>query len=135
MARKKLVEHNALVQMIEMGKPQSEIMETFGFKNVTALKTAYYNGLAALGKIDGVNTRRKKKKVDMKVRVNSRGSLVIPKKLVEHLGIDSEDMFEVVKNGTGMVLNKTEKPPKTILRKRTRQPRPDQSSNYASLPN
>ena len=137
MARKKLVEHNALVQAIEMGRPQSEIMETFGFKNIQALKTAYYNGLVALGKIENVNKKRKKKTVDTKIRVNSRGSLVIPKKLVDHLELDSEDIFEVEKNGAGLVLKRTEKPPKTILRKRKRvhQPMHDQTSAYASLPN
>ncbi|BBO80822.1 hypothetical protein DSCO28_13880 [Desulfosarcina ovata subsp. sediminis] len=135
MARKKLVEHNALVQAIEMGTPQSEIMERFGFKTVPALKTAYYNGLVALGKIEDVNTKRKKKNVDTKIRVNGKGSLVIPKKLVDHLGIDPEDVFEVVKNSTGLELRKAERPPKTILRKRAQPPMPRKASNYSRLPN
>ena len=135
MARKKLVEHNALVQAIEMGTPQAAIMERFGFKTVPALKTAYYNGLVALGKIEDVNKKRTKKKVDPKICVNGRGSLVIPKKLVDHLGIDPEDRFEVVKKGGGLELKKKERAPKTILRKRTRQPVLRQTPDYAGLPN
>ncbi|WP_054699408.1 hypothetical protein [Desulfosarcina cetonica] len=61
MVRKKLVEHNALVQAVEMGMPKSVIMEKFDFKSLSALKTAYYNALVALEKIEKVNETRKKK--------------------------------------------------------------------------
>ena len=135
MARKKLVEHNALVQAIEIGSPKSEIMETFGFKNLSALKTAYYNALVALGKIEKVNKRGKEKPVENKINVNGKGSLVIPKKLVDHLGIDPEADFEVVKNGNGLILKKTAKPMKTILKKRAQHSLQQQASNHYSLPN
>lgn len=135
MARKKLVEHNALLQAIEMGTPKHEIKKQFGFKTNTALKTAYYNALVALDKIDRVNTRRKKKNVNTKISVNGRGSLVIPKKLVDHLEIDADDVFDVVKNGSGLVLKKIKRPPKTILRKKARQDLNRPAFNPADLPN
>ncbi|BBO86798.1 hypothetical protein DSCO28_73640 (plasmid) [Desulfosarcina ovata subsp. sediminis] len=71
MAKKKLVEHNALVQAIEMGSPKSELMVKFGYKSTSALKTAYLNALIALNKVPSINTRRirKKKKVDNVVRI------------------------------------------------------------------
>ncbi|MEJ2640839.1 MAG: hypothetical protein P8010_14805 [Desulfosarcinaceae bacterium] len=118
MPRKKLVEHNALLQAIEMGLPQAEIMEKFDIKTSAALESAYFNALVALGKIQDINKRRKPKKVDNKVSINSRGSLVIPKKLVDSLEIDDSDAFEPIKKGTGLLLKRVEKPPKTILRKR-----------------
>ena len=135
MAQKKLVEHNALVQAIEMGTPQDKIMQRFGFKTVAALKTAYFNGLVALGRIEDVNSKRKKKKVNTKIGVNTRGSLVIPKELVDHLGISAEDLFEVAKSASGLVLKKTEKPQKTILKKRAQKPMPEKVSDSSNLPN
>jgi short-subunit dehydrogenase involved in D-alanine esterification of teichoic acids len=117
--RKKLVEHNALVQAIEMGNPKKEVMERFGYKSLSALKVAYLNALIALDKVTALNGQRKVKKVDNKVKVNSRGSLVIPKKLVDHLGLNESDSFKVEKNGSGLYLKKVERPPKTILKKKS----------------
>ena len=117
MPRKKLVEHNALIQAVEMGLPKPDIMEKFGIKSQAALKTAYFDALVALDKIQDINKDRKKKKIDNKVQINSRGSLVIPKKLVDSLELGGTGTYEVVKNGNDLVLKKVKKPPKTILRK------------------
>lgn len=118
MPRKKLVEHNALLQAIEMGLPKAKIMEKFGIKSLAALKVAYFDALVALGKIQDVNKERKKKKVNNRISINSRGTLVIPKELVESLELDKTDTFEVVKDGTSLLLKRVTPPPKTILRKR-----------------
>jgi bifunctional DNA-binding transcriptional regulator/antitoxin component of YhaV-PrlF toxin-antitoxin module len=118
MPRKKLVEHNALVQAIEMGTSKQELMEKFGYKSPSALKVAYVNALIALNKVSSVNKERVVKKVDNKIQINSRGSLVIPKKLVDSLGLDESDVFKVEKNGSGLYLKKVEKPVKTILKKK-----------------
>lgn len=112
------MEHNALIQAIEMGMSKAEIMEKFGIKNSSALKVAYFNALVALKKIQDVNKGRKPKKADNKISINSRGSLVIPKKLVDSLELDESDTFEVVKNGADLLLKKVKQPTKTILRKR-----------------
>jgi len=118
-AKKKLVEHNALVQAIEMGTPQDDVIKKFGFKSVAALKAAYLDGLAALGKVAEVNTKRKEKPVDNKVKINSRGSLVIPKALVEALGLSNSDVFVVRKDGNGLSMKPAKKSPKTMLRKKS----------------
>ena len=122
MAKKRLVEHNALVQSIEMGTPKDEVMEKFGFKSFGALKLAYLDGLSALGKVTELNTSRKKKglTVDKKVKINSRGSLVIPKAFVDSLGLNGSEEFTVEKDGDGLVLKTAKKPPRTILRKKVR---------------
>ena len=60
---------------------------------------------------------RKSEKVENKIRINSRGSIVIPKKLVETLELGNSDTFEVLKNGNGILLKKVKKRAKTILRK------------------
>jgi bifunctional DNA-binding transcriptional regulator/antitoxin component of YhaV-PrlF toxin-antitoxin module len=116
--RKKLVEHNALVQAIEMGNSKEMVMEKFGYKSLSALKVAYLNALVALDKIPGLNDTGKVKKIDDRVQINSRGSLVIPKKLVDYLGLNESDSFKVEKNGTGLYLKKVIRPPKTILKKK-----------------
>ena len=115
--QKKLVEHNALIQAVEMGLPKIEIMEKFGIKSPAALKVAYFDALVALDKIKNIKKGRNSEKVDNKIRINSRGSLVIPKKLVETLDLGNSDTFEVLKNGNGILLKKMKKAPKTILRK------------------
>jgi AbrB family looped-hinge helix DNA binding protein len=133
--RKKLVEHNALLQAIEMGQPQADIMEKFDIKTSAALETAYFNALVALGKIEDINKKRNPKKVDNKVIINSRGSLVIPKKLADSLGLKENDTFEVIKNGTGLLLKRAKKPPKTILRKGVSHSSVDRNSDQMILRN
>ena len=61
MARKRLVDHNALVQAIEMGKPSQEIMQQFGLKSLGALKVAYMDALIALDKVPAVKKGTKGK--------------------------------------------------------------------------
>lgn len=120
MARKRLVEHNALVQAIEMGLSQKAVMEKFGYKSAAALKAAYYEALVALDKIPALNnSRQKKKTVDNVVKINGRGSLVIPKDLVEALGLNPADQFRVEKNGTALSLRPVKQPPRTILKKKS----------------
>jgi hypothetical protein len=86
-AQKKLVEHNALLQAVEMGMSKDAIMEKFNIKNLPELKVAYFDALVALDKIKDVKKGQKPKKVDNKVSINSRGSLVIPKKLIDDLDL------------------------------------------------
>ena len=118
MAKKKLVEHNALLQAVEMGMSKDAIMEKFSIKSLPELKVSYFDALVALGKIQDVKKGRKAKKVDNKISINSRGSLVIPKQLVDALELVEMDTFEVVKKDNGLMLKTVKKPPKTILRKR-----------------
>jgi bifunctional DNA-binding transcriptional regulator/antitoxin component of YhaV-PrlF toxin-antitoxin module len=117
-AQKKLVEHNALLQAVEMGMTKEAIREKFNFKSLQELKLAYYDALVALDKIKDVKKGRKPKKVDNKVSINSKGNLVIPKKLIDDLDLGEMDTFKVVKSDSGLVLQTVKKLPKTILRKR-----------------
>jgi hypothetical protein len=117
-AKISLVEHNALIQAIEMGIPRDELKKRFGFKSLGALKVAYLNGLIALGKVAAIHTIRKEKRVDNKVRINSRGSLVIPKALIDSLGLSKSELFKVEKAGDGLALQPAKKAPKTILKKK-----------------
>ena len=119
MARKKLIDHNALIQDIEMGREKQAIMQKFGLKTLGALKTAYLDALVALDKVPAVKQAKKKQKVDRHIGINSRGTLVIPKKLVEALDLDDNTQYKVEKQGPDLFLKMIPKPPKTILRKKS----------------
>jgi bifunctional DNA-binding transcriptional regulator/antitoxin component of YhaV-PrlF toxin-antitoxin module len=134
-AKKKLVEHNALLQAVEMGMTKESIKEKFNFKSLQEFKLAYYDALVALDKIKDVKKGRKPKKVDNKVSINSKGSLVIPKKLIDDLDLGEMDTFEVVKSDSGLMLQTVIKPPKTILRKRNGHTLEINSSEASNLPN
>jgi hypothetical protein len=134
-AQKKLVEHNALLQAIEMGMTKETILEKFNFKSMQELKMAYYDALVALNKIKGAKKYPKSKKVDNKVRINSRGNLVIPKDLIDDLDLGEMDTFKVVKGDSGLMLQTVKKSPKTILRKRNGRSLVRNSSEESMLPN
>ena len=102
MVEKRLVDHNRLIQAIEAGFPKQELMKQFEYKTFGSLKVAYLNALEALDKIPAVNNKRRERKVDNVVSINSRGSLVIPKKLVDSLDLDKATLFRVVKDGTDL---------------------------------
>jgi len=134
-AQKKLVEHNALLQAVEMGMTKEAIKEKFNFRTLQELKLAYYDALVALDKIKDVKKGHKPKKVDNKVSINSRGSLVIPKKLIDDLDLGGMDTFKVVKNDSGLILETVKKSPKTILRKRDSRSLAKSSSEASMLLN
>ena len=109
MAKRKQINGKALCKMIEEGKPQPEVMEKFGFKNSTQLKVAYANALMESGgapKIKGKGGTKKVKPVKSKVTVNGRGSLIIPKALVESMKIEVGQAYEVKKTASGIQLKK-----------------------------
>jgi len=117
MVKKRLVGHNSLIQAIEGGLSKQELMKRFGYKTFGSLKVAYLNALVALDKIPAENNKRRERKVDNVVGINSRGSLVIPKKLVDSLALDKTTLFRVVKDGTDLFLKAKSRPPKNDSQK------------------
>jgi len=90
---------------------QSEIMKKFGFKSSPQLKVAYANALMELGEapvIKGQGRTGEPKAVKTEISVNARGSLVIPKALVESLKIPEGQVFEVKQTASGLQLKKVE---------------------------
>ena len=107
MATKKQIDNTLLLKMIKDEVKQSEIMEKFGFNTSTQLKLAYANALMESGnapKIKGAG-KRKQKSVDMIAKINDRGSLIIPKKVIENMkDVKIGDSFEVKKTASGIQL-------------------------------
>ena len=107
MAAKKDLNEKQLLKMIEDGSAQPEIMAKFGFKTSTQLKVAYANALMKYGKVPELKKGRKAAKPkDVKVAVNKRGSLVIPKALIEKFGLAQGDTFKARKSTAGISLKK-----------------------------
>ena len=112
MAKRKQIDGEALCKMIGEGAPQSEVMEKFGFKNSTQLKVAYANALMETGaapEIKGKGKTKKAKPVNTKVAVNGRGSLIIPKALIDNMKIKKGQAFQVKKVASGLQLKNVEK--------------------------
>jgi len=112
MPKRKKIDSKALLEMIKEGIPQAEIMEKFSFKNSTQLKVAYANALMDTGEapvIKGKGRKKKVKTVNTKVTVNGRGSLIIPKVLIESMKIKVGQAFEAKKTASGIQLKKVDK--------------------------
>jgi hypothetical protein len=97
MPRKKAINEKNLIKLIQDGVEQAEIMSKFGFKNSNQLKVAYANALMSTGTVPELKKagRKSAKPVATMVAVNKRGSLVIPKALIESFGIKVGESFEV----------------------------------------
>ena len=112
MPKRKKIDNKDLLKMIKDGSPQPEIMEKFGFKNSIQLKVAYAHDLMDTGgapEIKGKGRTIKAKPVNTKVAVNGRGSLIIPKALVDSMKIKVGQAFEVKKVASGLQLKNVEK--------------------------
>jgi hypothetical protein len=108
MPPKMVVDNAALIEMIRDKVPQTQIMEKFGFKTSTQLKVAYANALMETGQAPVLVSGRgnKAKAVDNRIAINKRGSLIVPKDLVDSFGFKIGDAFEVRKSAAGLSLKK-----------------------------
>jgi hypothetical protein len=108
MPKKKKIDSKKLIKMIKDETPQTEILDAFGFKNSTQLKSAYVNAAIEEGMVPAIKSGRGKAKpaVSNDVSVGKRGSIIIPKGLVDELGFVENDRFLVRKTKTGISLKK-----------------------------
>jgi bifunctional DNA-binding transcriptional regulator/antitoxin component of YhaV-PrlF toxin-antitoxin module len=94
-----------LVEMIKGGANNKDIMDKLGFKSASQIKVAYVNAAMELGMIPKVADSRAVSTPDKETTVNKRGSLIIPKKIVDELGFKENDAFTVKKNKAGISMN------------------------------
>ena len=105
MPKKKKIDGKSLVKVIDAGTPQAEILDKFGLKNSVQLKVAYINALMEAGKAPKIKSGRKAKAVvDTKVAVNKRGTLIIPKALIDAFGLAEGETFDAKKTRGGIQL-------------------------------
>ena len=80
-----LADHQKLIQMVQDGAPQADIMKKFGYGTSTQLKVAYANALIQSGQAPAIMGGRggaKAKKEVKEVKVGKRGSIIIPAEMV-----------------------------------------------------
>lgn len=108
MPKKKKVDAKKLIKMVKDETPQPEIMKAFGFKTSVQLKNAYMNALIDEGSVAPIKKGRgaAKKAVSNEVNVGKRGSIIIPKGLVEEMGFVGNDTFLVRKTKAGVSLKR-----------------------------
>ncbi len=120
MPQKKKIDDNALLKMVHDEVPQKEIMDHFGFKTSTQLKVAYTNALMSTGQVPKIKSGRARSAKSIKtiIVVNKRGSLIIPKNLVDYYGLEEGQAFDVEKSKAGLSIKPAEAKPVTRLRKK-----------------
>ena len=111
MPRKKEVDGEKLIKAINSEAPSTEIMAQFGIKTSAQLKALYHDALVEQGKINGIVSARSKggalagqKSTDL--TVSKRGSLVLPRRIVDEMGFMIGDSFKVRKTKSGLSLKK-----------------------------
>ena len=120
MPPKKPTDEAALLKMAKDGIHQKEIMSQLGIKTGTQLKIAYINALMNNGDVPAIQSAPPGKTDKSKciIKVNKRGSLIIPKPIVDQLGLQEGDAFDTTRTKTGLDMQATAPKPVVKLRKR-----------------
>lgn len=109
MPRRKRIDQEGLIRMVESGVARKEIMKKFGYKNPSQLKLAYNNALINTGKMpEAKDDRGAKNNAASTISVNKWGSLIIPKALARTLGLQQGETFTAKKTKMGIQLRKAE---------------------------
>lgn len=95
MPQKKKIDDKALIKAVESGTPRREVMAQFGFKTPAMVSTYYLDALVEAGRAKGIVGKQPTVKPGKTLKVNQRGSLIIPKEMVEKLGCKVGDTFAI----------------------------------------
>ena len=108
MPRKKKIDSAKLIKDVESGVPSTVIMEKYGIKTSAQLKARYLDALVEKGAASAIKSSRgrgaAKETDDKNIKVNKRGSLIIPRSLVEEMGFKVGQEFNVRKTKAGLSL-------------------------------
>ncbi|MFO7715159.1 hypothetical protein [Desulfosarcina sp.] len=111
MPAKKKIDGPKLINMVETGIHQQEIMKVFKFNTAAQLRAHYLEALMKAGKAPEIKTGRGKAKANpsKEVLVSKRGSVVIPKTMIDEMGFSAGNQFTVRKTKSGISLKLTGK--------------------------
>ena len=106
MPAKKKIDGAKLIQMVKSGKLQQEIMKTFKFNTAAQFKAHYLDALMKAGQAPEIKSGRGKVKANSakEVLVSKRGSVVIPKSMIDEMGFAQGSKFTVRKTKSGISL-------------------------------
>jgi hypothetical protein len=110
MPAKKKIDGAKLIKMVESGKLQREIMKAFKFNTTAQFKAHYLDALMKAGKAPEIVSGRGKTKASSskEVMVSKRGSVVIPKAMIDEMGFALGNKFTVRKTKSGISLKMVE---------------------------
>jgi len=106
MPAKKKIDGEKLIKMVENGKHQREIMKEFKFNTTAQFKTHLLDALVNAGKAPEIKSGRGKSKTNSvkEAMVSKRGSVVIPKTMIDEMGFQEGNKFSVRKTKSGISL-------------------------------
>ena len=106
MPAKKKVDGAKLIKMVASGKHQQEIMKEFKFNTAAQFKAHYLDALMQAGKAPEIKSGRGRKKAaaSKEVFVSKRGSVVVPKAMIDEMGFKEGNKFTVRKTKSGISL-------------------------------
>lgn len=106
MPAKKKINGAKLIKLVESGKHQLEIMKAFGFNTAAQFKAHYLDALMRAGKAPAIKSGRGKAKANpaKEVLISKRGSVVIPKSMIDEMGFAKGSKFTVRKTKSGISL-------------------------------
>jgi len=106
MPAKKKINGAKLIKMVGSGSHQRDIMKQFKFNTTAQLKAHYLDALMKAGKAPEIKSGRAKAKANpsKEVMVSKRGSLVIPKGMIDEMGFSEGKKFSVRKTKSGISL-------------------------------
>ena len=102
MPRKLEINTNEFLKAVESEVPPNEIMKRFGIKTRAQLGRYYLNALVDAGKVKPLGGKRVVKIKEL--RVNSKGALVIPKSVMEAMGLSPGDIVDVKQGKSALTL-------------------------------
>ena len=108
MPAKKKVDYKKLLEAVQSGKPQAEIIKQFKFNTATQFKNHYLAALIENGQAPAIQTARTSAKATpvKEAFVSKLGSVSIPKALISEMGFSEGDKFAVRKTKAGISLKK-----------------------------
>ena len=106
MPAKKKIDGAKLIKLVESGKHQKEIMKAFKFNTAAQFKAHLFDALVKAGKAPEIMSGRGKAKTNpvKEVLVSKRGSVVIPKSMIDEMGFPQGMKFTVRKTKSGISL-------------------------------
>ena len=108
MPAKKKVNYKKLLEAVNSGKPQADIIKEFKFNTAAQFKNHYLEALMGSGQAPAIVTKRVSAKAApaKEAVVSKRGSVSIAKGLITDMGFAEGDKFAVRKTKTGISLAK-----------------------------
>ena len=106
MPAKRKINGARLIKMVQSGKHQQEIMKDFKFNTAAQLKAHYLDALMKAGTAPPIKSGRSKVAANpsKEVLVSKRGSVVIPKTMINEMGFSEGKKFTVRKTKSGISL-------------------------------